>query len=196
MIDEVFAHNRAVTILDIGGLEKYWRILPASYLDERNVSITILNLPRTRLPEDHDRYRFVKGDGLDLSEFSDQSFDIAHANAVLQHVGDWDRMVRFGSELARVSRKYFVQTPNYWFPIEPHCMVPFFHWLPKPTRTWLVLHFQLGHWRRANSIDEAVRTVESARLLNRKMLNALFPDAVVVTERMFGLPKSLIAIKQ
>lgn len=115
---------------------------------------------------------------------------------MVEHVGDWKRMVQFADELSRVSQKYFVQTPNYWFPIEPHCMTPFFHWLPKPIRIWFVSCFHLGHWGMATSIDAAVRTVESARLLNKKMFQELFNDAQILTERFYGLPKSFIALKK
>lgn len=74
-------------------------------------------------------------------------------------------------------------------------MTPFFHWLPKPTRMWLVSRFQLGHWGQAESVDEAVQIVDSARLLNKKMLQELFKEAQIRTERFFGLPKSFIAVK-
>jgi len=195
MIEEVSNKHGSVNVIDIGGTETYWHILPRQYLDDHNVSITIVNLPRTVMPKDHGPFKFVRGDGCDLAGFDAKSFDIAHSNSVVEHVGDWERMVRFATEVARVSQRYFVQTPNYWFPIEPHCMTPFFHWLPTPLRIWLVLRFQLGHCDKATSIDEAVRLVESARLLNRAMFQELFKDAQVLTERLFWLPKSLIAIK-
>ena len=114
---------------------------------------------------------------------------------MVEHVGDWSRMVKFSNEIRRVAKYYFVQTPNYWFPIEPHCMTPFFHWLPKPIRVWLVLRFNLGNWRKADSIEEAMHIVESAHLLDKKMFQALFPDSTIFTERYFLFPKSLIAIK-
>jgi hypothetical protein len=104
-------------------------------------------------------------------------------------------MVQFAEEISRVAENYFVQTPNYWFPMEPHCMTPVFHWLPEPMRIWLVSRFQLGHWKKATSISEAVQIVQSARLLNKNMFQALFKDAVVSTETLFFLPKSFIAIK-
>ena len=75
-------------------------------------------------------------------------------------------------------------------------MTPFFHWLPKPIRIWLVINFSLGHWRKASSTNEAVKIVESARLLNRKMFHELFSDAHISTERMFLLSKSHIAIRK
>lgn len=196
IIDDVADKNVSVNIIDIGGTETYWRIVPQEYLDERNVKITIVNLPERIMPKDHGRFKFVQGDGCNLTAFSDESFDIAHSNSVLEHVGDWGRMVQFAKEVSRVSAKYFVQTPNYWFPIEPHCMVPFFQWFPKPVRVWIILHFQLGHRKKATTVDEAVRIVENARLLNKKMLHELFKDAHIIAERFFCLPKSFIAVKE
>lgn len=196
MMEAVSKEYGCINIIDIGGTEKYWGIVPQQYLDIHNVCITIVNLPDTVMPQDHGRFKFIAADGCDLVAFNDKSFHIGHSNSVLEHVGDWERMVQFAKELTRVSQKLFVQTPNYWFPIEPHCMTPFFHWFPKPIGIWLVSHFQLGHWGKATSIDEAVRTVESARLLSKEMLQELFKDASILTERFFCLPKSLIAIKK
>ncbi len=194
LIEDIFNKHGLVNVVDIGGTERYWNIVSAAYLAAHNVSITIVNLPSTTMPRDHGRFHFVAADACDLEGFESRSFHIAHSNSVVEHVGDWGRMSQFANELLRVSHKCFVQTPNYWFPIEPHCLTPFFHWLPKPSRVWLVLHFRLGHWAKAASIDEAVRTVESARLLNKAMFQSLFKDAEVFTERLLCLPKSFIAI--
>jgi hypothetical protein len=93
-----------------------------------------------------------------------------------------------------VAESHFVQTPNYWFPVEPHCMTPFFHWLPKPLRIRLVMAFALGHWKRADTVDQAMRFVEGSRLLNRRMFEYLFEGDEIITERFFLLPKSFIAV--
>jgi hypothetical protein len=185
LIEAAFKQNGYVSIIDIGGTEKYWGIVPREYLIAHNVKITIVNLPGKVMPEDHGPFNFVQADACNLARFGDKSFDIAHSNSVVEHVGDWECMVRFSEELSRVSKSYFVQTPNYWFPIEPHCMAPFFHWLPEPTRIWLVSRCQLGHWEKGASTTEAVRIVQSARLLNKRMLQSLFEDADVLTERFF-----------
>ena len=196
MIESVFKEHAAVSILDVGGTQTYWNIVPMQLLEEHNVRITIVNLPGQAMPEDHDPFFFIAADGCDLSDFEDKSFHIGHSNSVLEHVGDWGRMVLFANELSRVSQRLFVQTPNYWFPIEPHCMTPFFHWLPKPIQVWLVLHFQLGHWEKASTVKQAVGIVESARMLDRAMFQALFKDAEILTERILGFPKSFIAFKK
>jgi hypothetical protein len=196
MIESVFREHGAVSILDVGGTETYWTIVPRQYLHEHRVTITIANLPGSAMPEDHGPFTFIAADGCDLSEFGDNAFHIGHSNSVVEHVGDWDRTVLFAKELSRVSRRLFVQTPNYWFPIDPHSMTPFFHWLPKPLQVWLVLHCQLGHWRRASTVAEAVRIVESARMLDRARFQELFKDAHILTERILGLPKSFNAVRQ
>lgn len=76
--------------------------------------------------------RFVRADGLDLP-FADQSYDVAHASAVLEHVGSAADQTRFIAELGRVAtRAVFLTTPNRWFPVEFHTVLPLVHWLPKP----------------------------------------------------------------
>jgi hypothetical protein len=196
IIEEIFRQKGTVKIIDLGGTEKYWGIVSSQFLIDHNVNITIVNLPGGMLPENHGLFSFVGADACDLNGFEDNSFDIGHSNSVLEHVGDWGRKVRFAEEISRVSRNYFVQTPNYWFPIEPHFMTPFFNWLPEPIRVWLVLNYQLGNMNKANSINDAVKAVESARLLNKKMFQALFKDADFSTETFIFLPKSFIAIKK
>ncbi|MFZ5808122.1 MAG: class I SAM-dependent methyltransferase [Chloroflexota bacterium] len=196
MVEETFNTHGFVKLVDIGGTQNYWGIVPRQFFERHNTTITIVNLPGNVSQQEDILFTHVEADGCDLSCFADQVFHIAHSNSVIEHVGDWERMLRFSVELRRVSVAYFVQTPNFWFPVEPHCMTPFFHWLPIPLRIGLVRRFQLGHWEKASSVDKAVRLVESARLLTKDMFQELFPDARIHTERLFGLPKSFIAIKK
>lgn len=73
---------------------------------------------------------FRRADGRALP-FADDSFDYAHSSAVLEHVGGAAQQAQFLRELWRVARKgVFVTTPNRWFPIEFHTMLPLLHWLP------------------------------------------------------------------
>jgi hypothetical protein len=75
---------------------------------------------------------FVKGDGRGLP-FPDRRFAIAYSNAVIEHVGDHAAQVQFLKELARVSQRGFITTPNRHFPVETHTRVPLLHLLlPKP----------------------------------------------------------------
>ncbi len=196
MIEEVHIERGPVRVIDVGGSDSYWRIIPSDFLERNDVSIVVVNLPGTCMPVDHGRFEFVQGDGCNLEMVDDLSFDIAHSNSVIEHVGEWERMVDLASEISRVAQRYFVQTPNYWFPVEPHFMTPFFHWLPRWQRIWLVRHFSLGQWPRRSTKDDAIAAVDSARLLSRRKLRILFGDAEIVSERFLGLPKSLVAIRR
>lgn len=79
------------------------------------------------------RYPAVKAvtyDGV-FFPFLDRQFDIAHSNAVIEHVGSWDNQKTFLSEMIRVSKRGMLTTPNKFFPIEIHTRLPLIHLLPK-----------------------------------------------------------------
>jgi hypothetical protein len=118
--------------------------------------------------------------------FADGEFDIAFSNSVIEHVPA-DRQRAFAAEVQRVAKRYFIQTPNRYFPIEPHYQVPFFQFLPERARRALNRRFTLGwqgkgHW-------------EEITLLSAKDMKRLFPDAKIKRERLLGLTKSLMAVR-
>jgi SAM-dependent methyltransferase len=123
--------------------------------------------------------RFVRGDARALP-FEDRAFDIAWSNSVIEHLDRSDR-ARFAAEIRRVAGRYFVETPNRWFPVEPHVLLPLFHFLPRTVRRRL--------WRFGVSDDP----FSDIRLLGAAELRRLFPDAVIIRERFGPLTKSLIA---
>lgn len=69
--------------------------------------------------------------------FADDEFDLAYSSSVIEHLPPGTR-AGFAAEVRRVARGYFVQTPAYGFPIEPHSLLPVAHWLPRSVqeRTW------------------------------------------------------------
>jgi SAM-dependent methyltransferase len=80
------------------------------------------------------RVRAVRADGRELP-FADASFDVGFSNAVVEHVaGGRAGQRRFVHELCRVAKRVFVTTPNRWFPLEVHTLLPFVHWLPASAR--------------------------------------------------------------
>src|SRR5262245_52937613 len=82
------------------------------------------------LEEVYSGLRFVKADARDLP-FADSSYDFVHSNAVIEHVGSHRDQAAFLRELWRVARRgLFVTTPNRWFPIEVHTVLPLIHYLP------------------------------------------------------------------
>jgi N-acetylglucosaminyldiphosphoundecaprenol N-acetyl-beta-D-mannosaminyltransferase len=124
--------------------------------------------------------RYVRADARTLP-FEDREFDIAYSNSLIEHLPPRDR-VRFAREARRVGTRYFVQTPNRWFPIEPHVLLPFFQHLPLGLRRRL--------WRFGVFKDP----FEDIRLLDAGELERLFPDAIIVRERIGPLTKSLMAV--
>jgi hypothetical protein len=82
--------------------------------------------------------RIVQADGRELP-FADGEFELGFSNAVVEHVaGGRDGQRQFVHELCRVSKRVFVTTPNRWFPLEVHTLLPFVHWLPAGARERLI----------------------------------------------------------
>jgi hypothetical protein len=62
-------------------------------------------------------------------------------------------------------------------------------------RVGLAMRFSIGHFRKCDTIDAAVRLVQEFRLLDRRELAHLFPDATIIRERVMGVTKSLVAVR-
>ena len=97
------------------------------------------------------------------------------------------------AEIRRVAKRYFVQTPNRYFPLEPHFLTPGFQYLPLGARAWLVSHFSLGWYPRIADRAQARREVEQIVLLSERQVRTLFPDAEIYRERLLGVTKSFVA---
>jgi hypothetical protein len=194
LISEVFDERSSCQIVDLGGSKEYWRCIDRDWLKRHRVHITIINLTDNIGLSEDNMFEYKRGDACSLA-LEDDSFDIAHSNSVIEHVGDWERMELFAMTTRRLAPRYYVQTPYFWFPIEPHFSALFIHWLPEVTRARLVMKRDLGFMPGARTVAEAMRSVQSARLLDKTMMRSLFPDAPLREERVLGLTKSLIAVR-
>jgi SAM-dependent methyltransferase len=122
---------------------------------------------------------FVQADAAEHLPFDDRAFDLVYSSSVVEHVPP-PRRAAFAAELRRVARGLYVQTPAWSFPLEPHALLPFAHWLPASVRR--------PYWRLG-----AQGVWEDVALLRRGELRALFA-APVHAERWGPLAKSWIAI--
>jgi hypothetical protein len=188
-------NSRPLRVLDLGGTRKYWNLIDAGTLRRWKVRVTLLNRTMEADLDHPDIFEAMEGDACDLRGFGDGSIDLVHTNSVIEHVGDWANMERMAGEIRRVGKAYYVQTPYFWFPVEPHFVCPLLHWLPLSVRTKIALSASLGTWPRARDVGEAVRAQTSAMLLDRSMFGFLFPDAQIQFEYFMAFPKSLIAIR-
>lgn len=194
LIDAIFERKNRVRIVDLGGRESYWRVFGDEYLGSRNVEITLVNLEIFE-PVATSRMVFHQGDATCLPEFRDASFDLVHSNSTIEHVGRWEQVEAFAREASRLAPSYYVQTPYFWFPIEPHAMFPVLHWFPESWRAKLMMKMTLGNYSRAGNMGKAMRNVQDACMLDRAQMRYLFPDSSLQVEWIGCFPKSLMAIR-
>jgi SAM-dependent methyltransferase len=146
-----------------GGVAASHNFFEAMYpWPERITAVSDVPLPH--FAQQFPQVETVTADGRELP-FADDAFDIAFSNAVVEHVGGREDQRRFVHELCRVARRVFVSTPNRWFPIETHTLVPLVHWLPRTSRDRVFAALRQDGWR-------------GVELLAARELIELFPDAV------------------
>jgi ubiquinone/menaquinone biosynthesis C-methylase UbiE len=130
---------------------------------------------------------YRRADGRKLP-FASGSFDVVHSSAVLEHVGGSDEQRRFVDELVRVARRVvFLTTPNRWYPIEFHSLLPFVHWLPKPWFRRLLRGTRYHFF----SLEQNLNLVDRREILN--LCGGLDVQSVHVgSHRLLGWPSNLL----
>jgi ubiquinone/menaquinone biosynthesis C-methylase UbiE len=169
------------SLLDVGGstgilgeFEKLYRFFH---------SVQVVNLDGQCFRDVRLRHvQFDIGDGCSL-RYPDSSFDWVFSNAVIEHVGNRARQIQFASEIQRVARKgYFVATPNRYFPIDPHTLLPCFQFL-KPAWQRRICRFSPGY----------LKHFEPINLLSERDLSEMFPDAKLHKCGLPIFPNNLVA---
>lgn len=190
-VDMLDKFSTTVNILDIGGTQAYWEILKIDPLISCKLRVTLLNLYQQEIRMDG--FNSVIGDARSMPEFRDKQFDIVFSNSTIEHVGNFEDQKNMAEEVVRVGKRYYIQTPNRYFPIEPHFVFPFFQFLPVNVRVWLVQNFKLGWFPKMLDRNKAFTEVNAIRLLTKSEVQALFSEANIFEEKYFGLTKSYIA---
>jgi len=127
----------------------------------------------------HYPWPFVQADATERLPFDDDAFDLAYSSSVVEHIPP-DRRAPFAAEIKRVARGYYVQTPAWEFPIEPHSLLPFAHLLPEGA--------QRAYWRLGVAGDW-----ERIEMLRRSDMATLF--GAPIAERVGPLVKSWISVR-
>jgi SAM-dependent methyltransferase len=184
-----FRPTESTTILDVGGTPFNWELAGV------RSRLTLLNLsPPEGVESLPANYRFVLGSGTQLG-FGEGAFDVVFSNSVIEHLASWERQRAFAREVRRVARGLWVQTPARGFPIEPHLMTPFLHYLPAAWQRRLLRNFSLwGLVARPSpqAVDDFLR---ETRPLGYQEMRELFPDCEIRRERFLGLTKSYVAVR-
>lgn len=181
---------RPLSVIDIGGTNEFWA--QRGWAGRDDVSVTLINL--VEQPRVHENIHPLAGTATDLSDFADGSFDIAFSNSVIEHLFTLEAQEQMAAEVRRVAERYWVQTPNFWFPMEPHFLVPGWHWTPEAARVAVLRRRGVGWMGRCEDPEVARQVVREVRLMKRAELARVFPDSVIVPERFGGLVKSWIAL--
>jgi SAM-dependent methyltransferase len=122
---------------------------------------------------------YVQADGRRLP-FDDRAFGVAYSNAVIEHLPDRDEQERLVAELARVADLVVIATPNRWFPVEVHTLLPLVHWLPERTYPGLLARLSPAHGR-------------DLRLLTPAALRRLVPPEFEVIDQRRGITATVVA---
>jgi len=180
-----FMGKDKITVLDVGGTQKYWE--DKKLVQQMNLHITILNLEK--IPVSGSHFSSVAGDATDLAEYGDNSFDLVFSNSVIEHLYTWENQQKMAREIRRVGKNYFVQSPNKYFVIEPHYALPLFQFIPKKLGYQILTKTKLSRFYKWEP-DAAQQYLDEIRLLSLKQLRFLFPDGSVYREKILGLNKS------
>ena len=196
LIGKCLAESPNCRILDIGGTYGFWHTW-RDHIDWSTTEIVCVNLNPAHYEQgkDETRITMVQGNACRLENIGDNAFDIAFSNSVIEHVGQWPAMVDMANEVKRVARRYLVQTPHFWFPIEPHARTPFLHWMPQSWAYRVVMMRKCGFWPKATTVSQAVALVQSAQMIDYRQMAALFDGARIERERFMGLTKALVAVR-
>jgi hypothetical protein len=183
--------NRPARVLDIGGTNSFWE--QRGWAGRDDVRVILVNLEAER--QVHDNVEPRAGDATNLSELPDGSFDVVFSNSVIEHLETLERQAAMAAEVRRLAPAYWVQTPNFWFPVEPHFLTPAWHWLPVGLRVEMLRRRRWGWRGPCPDEDRARALVREVRLMRGPELRRLFPDATLERERIGPLVKSFVAVR-
>lgn len=186
-----FRPRADTTILDVGGSLFNWALIDC------DAQVTALNLQhppgiRTTAPA---QFTFLRGDGTRLP-FVDDSFDVGYSNSVIEHLFTYEQQQNFAEEMRRTADGLWVQTPARSFPIEPHYLTPLIHFLPKSWQKKLLRNFTVFGLMTRPPQPQVDSMVEEIRLVTYEEMKALFPDCLILREKVLFLTKSFIAVRR
>lgn len=187
-----FPDVEEMRVLDLGGTVESWERSPV-----RPAEVVVINTDGASgsageglvcLTGDACRASMV------LSEFDVcHDFDLVFSNSLIEHVGGHERRRELAGEVRSLAPRHWIQTPYRFFPLEPHWLFPGMQFLPDFARVAVARSWPLGG--RSSSVRDATARALGTELLSRTAMRFYFPDSMLWDERVFGLTKSLVAVR-
>lgn len=177
--------SKPLSILDLGGKINFWE--NRGITGNTDYQITILNTEKEE--SNYSNINCQIGDATNLSQFNNKSFDVVHSNSCIEHLYIFENQKKMASEVIRVGKKYVIQTPNKYFFIEPHYLLPFFQFFPNSLKFNILTKTRIS---RLKMWDEkfAKQYIDEIRLMTLNELKILFPNSNIFYEKFFGMNKS------
>lgn len=130
------------------------------------------------------------GDACNLP-WEDKHFDIVYSNAVIEHLGNFERQEKMATEIMRIGKSWFVTTPNRWYPFEFHMRLPFVTWLPRNGYIRFGQVISYNHMKRKYMAGIGR---DDIRLMTAKDLKHCFPTSRIIKQRVTFMAETLICV--
>jgi hypothetical protein len=187
---KITKYSKKKSIIDIGttpSLDDVQNIILSKIKDNENITC-LSNLNCKILFKKYPNIKKILiGDGRN-NNLPNNSFDIVHSNATIEHVGSYKNQKLFIKECNRISKKYvFIQTPNRFYPIDFHTILPFIHWLPKNTHRKILNIIGLNFY----GLEKNLNLLSESDLINLcEELN--IKNYKIIKYRLFFITSNLI----
>jgi hypothetical protein len=132
----------------------------------------------------------IAGDACELP-WPDNYFDVVYSNAVIEHLGTFERQKKMATEIMRVGKTWFVTTPNRWYPFEFHMRLPLVTWLPGNAYLWAGRIVTYNHGKNKYTF---VSKRNDLRLMTAHELKHCFPNSKIIKHRVTFMAETLIAV--
>lgn len=187
-----FPGQTTQSVLDVGvTVDK--TALASNYFEKnypvKSKIIALSNQDASYLEDVYPGLKFQLGDARHLP-FTDQSIDVVFSSAVIEHTGKFENQKKMLSECYRVAKHgVFITTPNRWYPIELHTVLPLIHWLPKFVHRFLLKMLGMPFYAKEENLN----------LMDRRTLSLMcdelgITDFTIKTISTFGFISNLVLI--
>jgi SAM-dependent methyltransferase len=195
LFDKIMIPTSRMKLLDVGAQihpdNNEMRQLIDIYPWKDNISVVNISAEHVAtIKRYYPQIEAVVGDACELP-WPDKSFDLVYSNAVIEHLGSFEKQKRMAAEIMRVGKRWFVATPNRWFPFEFHMRLPLVTWLFGDSYLRIGNIISYNHLRGRYMIGVKRSDL---RLMSAGELKKCFPGSNIIKQRVTFMAETLIAI--